>query len=110
MTDSLKLALYSQCDLRVGRVFECEKHPSSDKLYVILVDIGDAEGPRTIVCPLQTHYSIDALICAEVIVFSNIQEKQVSGILSNGIILMTRDGDGNNGAGKIELIRPEEGS
>ena len=32
-----------KCDLRVGRVVECEPHPDSEKLYREKVDVGEPE-------------------------------------------------------------------
>ena len=28
------LAVFKQCDIRVGKVFECKRHEESDKLYI----------------------------------------------------------------------------
>jgi len=31
------------CDLRVGEIKECFKHPESEKLYVEKIDLGEEE-------------------------------------------------------------------
>ncbi len=35
-------------DIRVGKILKAWKHPEADSLYVEEVDVGEAEGPRTI--------------------------------------------------------------
>lgn len=35
-------------DIRVGKVLKAWKHPEADALYVEQVDVGEADGPRTI--------------------------------------------------------------
>jgi tRNA-binding EMAP/Myf-like protein len=52
MSNEDKLKLFSSCDMRIGRVFDCVDHPDSDEHYAMRVDIGDPEGHRTIICPL----------------------------------------------------------
>jgi tRNA-binding EMAP/Myf-like protein len=39
--------VFNACDLRVGKIVECEKHPDSEKLYIEKIDIGE-ENLRTI--------------------------------------------------------------
>lgn len=43
----------------VGEVLTREKHPNADKLSVCTVDVGSAEGPRTIVCGAQNFQAGD---------------------------------------------------
>ena len=43
--------MFNKCDLRVGKIVECTKHPESDKLYVEKIDIGEGED-RTILSGL----------------------------------------------------------
>lgn len=48
-------------DLRVGKVLRAWKHPEADSLYVEEVDVGEAEGPRTICSGLVKYVSQEAL-------------------------------------------------
>ena len=36
-----ELALFNSCDLRVGRIVECEIRPDSEKLYFEKIDLGE---------------------------------------------------------------------
>lgn len=38
---SEELQAYLACDLRVGKIVECSKHPESAKLYVEKIDLGE---------------------------------------------------------------------
>ena len=40
--------LVEALDIRVGKILKAWKHPEADSLYVEEVDVGEAEGPRTI--------------------------------------------------------------
>ena len=40
-----------QCDVRVGKIVECEPHPDSEKLYIEKIDLGEGR-LRTIVSGL----------------------------------------------------------
>ena len=35
------LAVFKQCDIRVGKVVDCKKHEESDKLYIEQIDLGE---------------------------------------------------------------------
>ena len=39
-------------ELRVGKVLSAAPHPDADALYVEEIDVGDADGPRTVVSGL----------------------------------------------------------
>ena len=38
---SEELQAYLACDLRVGKIVECTRHPESAKLYVEKIDLGE---------------------------------------------------------------------
>lgn len=48
-------------DIRVGRIVSCEKHPDADALYVEHIDVGEAEGPRTIVSGLVKYVPLEEM-------------------------------------------------
>ena len=35
------MAAWNACDLRVGKIVECTRHPESAKLYVEKIDLGE---------------------------------------------------------------------
>ena len=55
----------TKMDIRVGRIVSCEKHPDADSLYVEQIDIGEAEGPRTIVSGLVQYVPLEDMQVSE---------------------------------------------
>ncbi|KAF8754984.1 nucleic acid-binding protein [Rhizoctonia solani] len=51
----------SMIDLRVGKIVHVEKHPDADGLYVEQIDIGEPEGPRTVVSGLVNYIPIEQM-------------------------------------------------
>ena len=39
---------YSKCDVRVGKIVECSRHPEADGLYLEQIDVGEGK-TRTVV-------------------------------------------------------------
>ena len=48
----------SKCDIRVGRIIECSKHPEADLLYVEKIDLGEAN-PRNVCSGLVKYIPIE---------------------------------------------------
>lgn len=51
----------TKMDIRVGKIVSCEKHPDADSLYVEQIDVGEAEGPRTIVSGLVKYVPLEEM-------------------------------------------------
>lgn len=51
----------TRMDIRVGRIVSCEAHPDADSLYVEQIDVGDPEGPRTIVSGLVKYVPLEEM-------------------------------------------------
>ena len=96
----------SRLDLRVGRIVECEKHPEADALYVEKIDVGDPEGPRTVISGLANHVPIEEMVGATVAVVCNLKPAKMRGIESFGMVVCGSNEDHT----KVELLVPAEGS
>lgn len=77
----------SRLDLRVGRVVEVSRHPEADALYVEKIDVGDADGPRTIVSGLVNFVPIESMRDRLVVVLCNLKPAKLKGIESRGMVL-----------------------
>lgn len=71
--------------LTVGKILECEGIKKSDKLYRIIVDLGDEK--RQIVSGIAEHYSPAELLNKNIIVVSNLKPVKLRGVESNGMLL-----------------------
>ncbi len=98
--------VYSKCDVRVGKIVECGPQPESEKLYIEKIDLGEPEGPRTILSGLNGKIPIDEMLSGLVIVFANLKPRPLAGTMSNGMVMCASNEDHS----VVELVRPPEGS
>jgi len=96
---------FSFCDLRVGKIVECDHHPESDYLFIEKIDIGEAE-PRVIGSGLRPQFTREQMMEDLVIVFANLKPRKLGGIMSNGMVMCA----GNADHTKFEFIRPPPGA
>jgi methionine--tRNA ligase beta chain len=96
--------VYSKCDLRVGKILECEPHPDSAHVYREKIDLGEGE-PRLIGSGLNGKIPIEEMLSGYVIVFANLKPRKLVDFMSNGMVLCASNEDKST----IELIRPPEG-
>jgi tRNA-binding EMAP/Myf-like protein len=76
-----ELTELARLEMRVGMVKSVSRHPEADGLYVEQIDLGEPEGPRTIVSGLVNFIAEDALNGSKVLVLANLK---VRGILYSG--------------------------
>ena len=81
---------FEKVDLRVGKVVSCEKHPDSDKLLILKVDLGEGT-PRQIVSGIAKSYTAGQMIGKSVVVVANLKPAIIRGIESNGMLLAGKD-------------------
>ncbi|XP_075160705.1 tyrosyl-tRNA synthetase [Haematobia irritans] len=79
-------------DIRVGKVVEVQRHPDADTLYVLKIDLAEAQ-PRTIISGLVKFVTIEELDQRLVAVLCNLKPSKMRGILSEGMVLCTSNED-----------------
>ena len=94
---------FSKLDLRVGTIIEAEKMPKANKLLVLKVDTG--MDVRTIVSGIAESFSPEEIIGKRVTVLVNLAPRNLRGVESQGMILMT-----NNAEGKLVFVNPDADS
>ena len=62
---------WKKLDLRIGKIGGVKDHPSADKLYILLVDLGKGEHDVQIVAGLKENYNKDDLIGKKIVVLRN---------------------------------------
>jgi aminoacyl tRNA synthase complex-interacting multifunctional protein 1 len=93
-------------DIRVGKILKAWKHPEADSLYVEEVDVGEAEGPRTICSGLVKYVPEEELQDRAVVVLSNLKPRNMRGVKSNGMLLAASDAAHE----RVELLSPPPGA
>ncbi|KAF8606965.1 nucleic acid-binding protein [Ceratobasidium sp. AG-I] len=98
----------SMIDLRVGKIIEVAKHPDADGLYVEKIDIGEPEGPRTVVSGLVNYIPIEQMRDRMLIAVCNLKPANMRGVKSFAMVLCATHKDGKDHG--IEIVNPPEGS
>ena len=91
---------WKKLDIRVGKILEVQDHQNADKLLVFKVDIGNEV--RNIVAGIKEYYKKEELKGKKVVIFVNLEQKELRGIKSEGMILAAVKDD------KVILIEPEK--
>jgi len=84
---------FKQMELVIGRVLSVEDHPNANKLYVLKVDMGEAQ-PRQLVAGLKPYYPDKARLMGKtIIVVANLAPAVLRGVESRGMLLAAQSGD-----------------
>ena len=99
---SVPFEIFSQLDIRLGKVIEVENMPQARKpMYRLKIDIGDGT-PRQCVAGIGGSYTREQLIGKTVVAVVNLQPKPVVGVISECMLLAAFD---NGGA---SLLSPDK--
>ncbi|HLA55811.1 MAG TPA: methionine--tRNA ligase [Flavobacterium sp.] len=91
---------FAKMDLRVGTIIEADKMPKANKLLVLKVDTGI--DVRTIVSGIAESFSPEEIVGRKVTVLVNLAPRNLRGVESQGMILMT-----TNAEGKLVFVNPD---
>jgi methionyl-tRNA synthetase len=91
---------FAKIDLRVGTILEAEKMPKANKLLILKIDTGIDF--RTIVSGIAESFSPEEIIGKRVTVLVNLAPRNLRGVDSEGMILMT-----TNSEGKLVFVNPD---
>ena len=101
---SEELAAWNACDLRVGKIVECTRHPESAKLYIEKIDLGEGK-LRTIGSGLQEFVPLEQMTEGLCVVFANLKPRKLADIMSEGMVMCA----GNADHTAVEIMRPPAG-
>ncbi len=93
---------FSAMDIRIGTILEAEKVAKTKKLLKLKIDTGLDQ--RTIVSGIAEYYEPEQIIGKQVSVLINLEPREIKGILSQGMILMSERLDGN-----LSFVAPPAG-
>lgn len=92
---------FMQLDLRVAQIKEAQEHPDADRLFVLKIDIGEAE-PRQLVAGIRSGYTAEELVGKKIVVIANLEPATIRGQESQGMLLAAKDENG------IAVLVPEK--
>jgi methionyl-tRNA synthetase len=84
---------FSAMDIRIGTILAAEKVAKTKKLLKLYIDTGIDQ--RTIVSGIAEYFEPENIIGKQVSVLINLEPREIKGILSQGMILMAENSDGN---------------
>ena len=99
--DTISYEDFDRMDIRVGTIVEAEKVPKAKKLLKLTIDTGIDR--RTVVSGIAESFTAEQVVGRQVCVLVNLAPREIRGILSNGMILMTEHADG-----RLEFVAPGE--
>ena len=93
---------FTKLDIRVGTILASEKVAKTKKLLKLKVDVGT--DIRSIVSGIAESFSPEEIIGQQVAVLVNLAPREIRGVESQGMILMTETPDG-----KLAFVAPKKG-
>jgi len=90
---------FKKLELKIGQIKEVKDHPNADKLYIVIVDLGDKT--KQLVAGIKSSYKKEQLLGKQVVVIDNLEPAVLRGVESQGMLLACEDEKG------ITIISPE---
>ncbi|MBQ8526148.1 MAG: methionine--tRNA ligase [Clostridia bacterium] len=91
---------FAKVELKVGKVLECKPVEGAKKLLVSQIKIGSEV--RQVVSGIANYYTPEQMVGKKVVVVTNLKPAKLRGVLSEGMILATVDGD------SLSLLTPDK--
>ena len=91
---------FRKLELKVAKIKEVQDHPNADKLYIIIIDLGDNKH-KQIVAGIKSSYQKEDLIGKQVVVVDNLEPAVLRGVESEAMLLAASDETG------ITIISPQ---
>lgn len=92
---------FSALDIRVGTILSAEKVAKTKKLLKLTIDTGI--DTRTVVSGIAEYFDPEAIVGQQVSILANLEPREIKGIISKGMILMSENPDG-----KLIFVTPGE--
>ncbi len=89
---------FRKLELKIGEIKEVQEHPNADKLYVVIVDLGDKT--KQVVAGIKSSYTKEELVGRQVVLVDNLEPAVLRGVESQGMLLAACDETG------ITIITP----
>jgi methionine--tRNA ligase beta chain len=83
---------FKNIELKVAQIKEVSEHPNADKLYVLVVDVGDKT--KQVVAGIRNFYQKEELVGKQVVLVDNLEPAMLRGVESQGMILAGSDENG----------------
>jgi methionyl-tRNA synthetase len=92
---------FQKMDIRIGTILEAAPVPKTKKLLKFKIDTG--MDVRDIVSGIAEHFTPEELVGRQVTIIANLEPREIKGVVSHGMILMSERADG-----KYSLVVPTD--
>ncbi len=99
--ENISFEEFGKIDIRVATILEAQRVPKTNKLIKLTVDTGLDK--RTIVSGIAEFFNPTKLAGKKVCVLLNLEPREIKGIKSQGMILLSENADG-----RLYFIEPDE--
>lgn len=82
---------WKKLELKVAQILSVEKVPKTEKLYKIIVDLGNEK--KQIISSLVPYYKEEELIGKKIIVLTNLKPAKFAGLISEAMLLCAESDD-----------------
>ena len=94
---------FTKLDLRTATILSAEAVPKSNKLLHLTIDLGGGE-QRSVVSGIAKYFDPAELVGRAVTVVTNLAPRKMAGVLSEAMILMADNAEGN-----LQFVAPPAG-
>lgn len=84
---------FTKLDIRVATIVEAKKVKKADRLLELTLDTG--VDTRTVLSGIAQHFSPEEIMGKQVCLLANLAPRKMKGIVSQGMVLMAEDSEGN---------------
>ncbi|MDD5422663.1 MAG: methionine--tRNA ligase subunit beta [Candidatus Omnitrophota bacterium] len=83
---------FKKLEFKTAKIKEVNDHPNADRLYVIMLDVGDKT--KQVVAGIKNAYKKEDLVGRQVVLVDNLDPAMLRGVESQGMILAASDDKG----------------
>lgn len=83
---------FKKLDMRIGTIAQVERVPRTERLYKIIVDLGEL-GRRQTVSSLVGYYTAEELVGKRIVFLANLKPTKFAGEPSEGMLLAAEKGE-----------------
>lgn len=91
---------FRKIEFKVAEIKEVQDHPNADRLYVVILDVGDKT--KQVVAGIRGAYTKEELVGKQVVLVDNLEPAMLRGVESQGMLLAASDDMG------LAIISPEK--
>jgi methionyl-tRNA synthetase len=87
--DTIGFDHFNKADIRIGSIVEATPVPKTTKLLQLQVDFGPEIGRKQVISGIAEHFSPEYLIGTNHPFVLNLEAREIRGLVSEGMILLT---------------------